>query len=171
MNFAQSLTSLDPLLVAANTGSPVEAAPLLPHMGITIGEYHLLLSAADAREVITPPPISRLPNTVAWLRGLTNVRGGLVPVVDLAAAFGTPHAPHLPLYLLISGHGDAVMGLLIDGLPHLLNVDTSRPVSSRPALPVLLEENTVAIYEHEGRRWIEPDLQRLFNTFARHVAL
>ena len=64
-----------------------------------------------------------MPNTVAWLRGLTNVRGSLVPVVDAAAALGVAHQSGVPPYLLIFGQGDTAMGMLIDGLPRLLSLN------------------------------------------------
>jgi len=42
------------------------------------------------REVIEYDTITSVPNTPAWIRGVVNVRGSVVPVVDLGVKFGLP---------------------------------------------------------------------------------
>jgi twitching motility protein PilI len=159
------------VISSADPATPVPVAlAALPRMGIRIGQLRLLLPADGAREVITPPPISRVPHTVPWLLGLANVRGGLVPVVDAAAALGETRRGEEPPYLLISGQGDGTLGLLIDGLPRLLNVDPAQQ-AERPAVSSLLEPNIVAAYRHDRGLWLDVDLERLFDTFARHATV
>ena len=64
----------------------------LPRMAVRVGELGLLLPWDGGREVLPAPAANRIPNTAAWLRGVANVRGALIPVVDLAVAFGVEHA-------------------------------------------------------------------------------
>jgi purine-binding chemotaxis protein CheW len=42
------------------------------------------------REIIQYPTVTRVPRTPAWVRGAINLRGSVVPVVDLAVKFGLP---------------------------------------------------------------------------------
>ena len=42
----------------------------------------------QAKEIIQYDTVTRVPKTPAWVRGVINLRGGVVPVVDLAARFG-----------------------------------------------------------------------------------
>jgi purine-binding chemotaxis protein CheW len=42
------------------------------------------------REIIQYPTVTRVPRTPAWVRGAINLRGTVVPVVDLAVKFGLP---------------------------------------------------------------------------------
>jgi purine-binding chemotaxis protein CheW len=44
-------------------------------------------------EVLEYQPISRVPSTVPAIRGAINVRGNVLPVVDLKAKFGLPACP------------------------------------------------------------------------------
>lgn len=143
----------------------------LQRMGVRIGSLNLLFPWDAGREVIPPPPVSRLPNTASWLQGLANVRGGLVPVVDAAAAFGVARESSLPTYLLIFGRGDTALGLLIDGLPRLIGVDPLSRLPDLPEGPALLEGGIAAAYDHAGQPWMEVDLDPLFDTLARHIAL
>ena len=52
-------------------------------LAVRIGNLHLLCAPDAGREVLTPPPASRLPHTPEWLLGVANVRGALVPRVRL----------------------------------------------------------------------------------------
>jgi purine-binding chemotaxis protein CheW len=42
------------------------------------------------REIIEHRPITRVPGAVAWAAGVINLRGKVIPVVDLAVRFGLP---------------------------------------------------------------------------------
>lgn len=44
----------------------------------------------QVREIIQYPTVTRVPRTPAWVRGAINLRGTVVPVVDLAVKFGLP---------------------------------------------------------------------------------
>jgi chemotaxis signal transduction protein len=159
---------------ASELASPSDsAAPdgqSLARMGVRIGSLGLLFPVEAGREVMPPPPVSRVPNTVSWLRGLANVRGGLVPVVDSCAAFGVRRDAGAP-YLQIFGRGESAMGLLIDGLPRLFSVEISHRLTELPAVPALLEGSVLAAYDHDHQLWMDVDIQSLLDTFARHTAL
>src|SRR5262245_64454713 len=98
---------------AADSGE----ADAAERLAFRIGPVGLLCASDAGREVALPPPVTRLPNLPAWIRGLTNVRGTLIPVVDLAVAFGVERETALQGYLLVMGAGDDALGLLVDGLP------------------------------------------------------
>jgi purine-binding chemotaxis protein CheW len=54
-------------------------------------EYALTLR--EVREVIPYESVTRVPGVPSPIRGVTNVRGSVVPVVDLAVRFRLPEAP------------------------------------------------------------------------------
>lgn len=159
------------------TGSDVPTAPVadeapagLQRMAVRVGELALLVPWDGGREVISAPPPARIPHTAAWFRGIANVRGALVPVVDLAAALGVSHAA-VPAYLLICGEGDEAMGLLIDGLPRVLDVEVTNRIPDRPALSVPLDECVTDVYQQDGRAWLDLDLASLFESLAGRIAV
>lgn len=140
-------------------------------MCFRVGHLGLLAPPNDGREVITPPPVSRVPNTASWMRGLANIRGELVPVVDAAAALGVTRQTGARTYLLIFGQGENTIGLLIDGLPRLLHLSATGQLPEPPGMPRLLADSVMAAYEHTDRVWLDVDLDVLFDTLARHIAL
>lgn len=57
-------------------------------LAFDIGDGHYLAPRADVREVMEPPPVTRVPGAKPWLSGVANVRGDLLPVVDLGRLLG-----------------------------------------------------------------------------------
>src|SRR5258708_24002557 len=54
-------------------------------LALQVGEQGWLVDLADAGEVIHVPPITAVPLTRAWFKGVTNIRGNLYSVVDFPA--------------------------------------------------------------------------------------
>ncbi len=56
---------------------------------LTAGEEYAI-SIVKVREIIEYEAVTTVPKTPIWIRGVTNLRGKVVPVVDLAVKFGLP---------------------------------------------------------------------------------
>lgn len=54
-------------------------------VAVRAGDDRWLIAREEVREVMEFPPTTRVPGARGWVRGITNVRGRLVPVVDLLA--------------------------------------------------------------------------------------
>jgi purine-binding chemotaxis protein CheW len=53
----------------------------------TAGEEYAV-NIGKVKEIVKYEAVTTVPNTPAWVRGVTNLRGTVVPVVDLAVKFG-----------------------------------------------------------------------------------
>ena len=56
---------------------------------ITAGEEYAV-SIVKVSEIVEYETVTTVPNTPPWVRGVTNLRGRVVPVIDLAVKFGLP---------------------------------------------------------------------------------
>ena len=139
-------------------------------LAIRIGNLRLLCAPDAGREVLTPPPVSRLPHTPEWLLGVANVRGALVPVVDLAMAFGLERIDARRAYLLISGAGDSTIGLLVDGLPVLQRFEAAERLSGVPPHPQMLTGHVYGAFESKSAIWIDVNIQGLLDTLGDLIA-
>ena len=72
---------------AARTGTNVQTNQL----GVMIGPNRWLINLQEAGEIVAVGAITKVPLTHSWFLGLTNIRGNLISVVDLAQFQG--HAP------------------------------------------------------------------------------
>ncbi|MGA8277767.1 MAG: chemotaxis protein CheW [Rhodanobacteraceae bacterium] len=61
----------------------VETGVVWRGIGFRIGTRHLLSSIAEVNEILSLPELTPVPGTRPWLLGIGNVRGNLLPVVDL----------------------------------------------------------------------------------------
>jgi len=146
--------------------------PILRRMGFRVGELGLLFPWDAGREIVVPPRVGHIPNTAPWFAGLANVRGGLVPVVDTAVAFSVARQAGVPGYLFIFDDGEDTLGLLIDGLPRVIDLKASERLASLPLLPSLLEGGVVlAAYDHADRVWLDLNLDGLSEALGQGIPL
>ncbi len=71
----------------ANSGARVN------QLGVMIGAERYLLDLTQAGEIVTVPPVTAVPLTQPWYLGLSNIRGNLVGVIDLARYLGLGDTP------------------------------------------------------------------------------
>ncbi|MGE4441844.1 MAG: chemotaxis protein CheW [Desulfomicrobium sp.] len=63
---------------------------ILQYLTFALGEEVFALETGFVREVIELVPVTRIPKTPPFLRGVINLRGHAVPVVDLRVKFDMP---------------------------------------------------------------------------------
>jgi len=68
---------------AAGLPEQIEAPGLWRGIGFRVGARYLVSSINEVNEILTLPPLTIVPGTRPWLLGVANVRGNLVPVIDL----------------------------------------------------------------------------------------
>jgi twitching motility protein PilI len=98
-------------------GAPeqIDAPGLWRGIGFRIGERHFVSSIAEVNEILTLPTLTPVPGAKSWLLGIANVRGNLVPVIDLRDFIGGGRSPSADStrVLVVRQHGGSV-GLLVD---------------------------------------------------------
>jgi chemotaxis signal transduction protein len=133
-------------------------------LAFRVGPVGLLCASDAGREVVLPPPVTRLPHLPVWMLGLTNVRGTLLPVVDLAAAYGVEREAALRRYLLVMGTAEDPLGLLVDGLPVIARFEAEERMRGVPPHPERLAGHVAGGYERDGVVWLDVDARGLFAT-------
>jgi twitching motility protein PilI len=68
---------------AAGLPEQIEAPGLWRGIGFRVGARYLVSSINEVNEILTQPSLTIVPGTRPWLLGVANVRGNLVPVIDL----------------------------------------------------------------------------------------
>jgi purine-binding chemotaxis protein CheW len=58
-----------------------------------LGDELFAINVAQVREVLELPLITKVPTAPDYMRGVVNVRGKAIPVVDLRLKFGLPSTP------------------------------------------------------------------------------
>ena len=91
----------------------------------------------SVREIRGWTPATALPHAPAYVRGVINLRGSVLPIVDLAAAprlsrRPTPSARHVIIVVQV---GAQIVGLLVDAVSDILTLTTDERSSRRRTSP------------------------------------
>ena len=127
-------------------------------LGVQVDDEAWLVDLREAGEVIPVPPITLLPLTRPWFKGLTNIRGNLYSVVDFPAFLQRrPVVPGDQARLLLLGERFRLgAALLIDRSLGLRN--PTQLERRKGALPAWARAQYA---DAEGRLWKELDLSQL----------
>ena len=130
-------------------------------LALQVGEEGWLIDLADAGEVIPVPPITSVPLTRPWFKGVANIRGNLYSVVDFPAFLGggAVTVSEQSRLLLVGERFRMASALLVDRSLGLRNPEqlTPRQGSGNGARPWLKAEFS----DEEGRAWKELDVAQL----------
>jgi purine-binding chemotaxis protein CheW len=88
-----------------------------------IGEQEFCVDIMAVREIRGWSPVTPLPHSPDYVRGVINLRGAVLPVLDLSARLGLgavePTARHV---IIVARIGDRTVGMLVDAVSDILTV-------------------------------------------------
>jgi twitching motility protein PilI len=112
------LRELDRRARAAAQGGSDATASGAEWVGIAfrLGGEAFLLAREETREVMGyPAVVTRVPGAKNWIRGLSNVRGQLLPVIDVRAFLGSGGTTvSRATRVLVANHREIPAGLVVD---------------------------------------------------------
>jgi len=137
------------------------------------GESYLI-AREEVREVLgVPTPLTRVPGARAWILGLANVRGQLLPIIDLRQFLGggaTPSSRNTRI--VVANHRDVPAGLLVDEVLGFRRFADQDFGADRPTTIVPCTRYLAGSFRQEGEAWPVLDLRALLEdpTFINGAA-
>ncbi|AIG03563.1 type IV pili signal transduction protein/twitching mobility protein [Pseudomonas fluorescens] len=120
-------------LLAADLPSQETRSHSWSGIGFRLGEHWYVAPMGEVAEVLHEPRCTLMPGVKPWVRGVANLRGRLLPVINLCGFFGYElSTARKQRRVLVIEHEDTFVGLLVDevvGLQHFAQ-DLLRPVAS-----------------------------------------
>lgn len=117
------LTELEARAIAHAVPLPSqeEAQERWTGVGFSLDGVHYVTPLSEVAEILTLPALTRVPGAKSWVRGIANVRGMLLPVMDLHGYFGRSARPSKRQRVLVMNHAGVFSGVVVDdvlGLQH-----------------------------------------------------
>lgn len=82
------------------------------------------INVFKVREVIKCPPLTQMPHAHPAVRGISNIRGVTIPVMDLAAAVGLPPSEEpQERFVIVAEYNRTVLGFLVDTVDRIVNLN------------------------------------------------
>ena len=134
-------------LLAADLPSQPTRQDSWSGIGFRLGEAWYVAPMGEVSEVLHEPRFTQLPGVKPWVKGVANLRGRLLPMMDLCAFFSDKELGHelsaarKQRRVLVVEHHDVFAGLMVDevfGLQHFAQ-DSLQPVDnvSGPIAPFI----------------------------------
>ena len=118
-----------------------------------LGDNLFAVDIMRIKEIVLPQKLSSLPGTSCILEGVINLRGAVIPVMDMRKRFGMPDAPEGKTgKLLIVSLARQLLALVVDNVMEVITVqakeikpplDTAEGIGMEHLLGVCLSDNRV----------------------------
>lgn len=102
------------------------------YLTFTLGQEEYGVEILKVQEIKGALAITPIPNTPEHIKGVMNLRGTIIPVVDLRRKFGLQAGEaNAFTVIIVVKVGPKVMGLIVDGVSDVLNI----PITDIQATP------------------------------------
>jgi purine-binding chemotaxis protein CheW len=117
------------------TAATKEAVEQQQYLTFLLANEECAISILKVREIIEYETVTTVPKMAPWVRGVINLRGTVVPVVDLAAKFNMEPKPIgkttcIVIVETLFENQETIVGLIVDAVSQVmeLSVEDIRPV-------------------------------------------
>jgi purine-binding chemotaxis protein CheW len=138
------------------------------YLTFRLGEEMFALDVSQVREILDVTTITKVPRSPAFMRGVINVRGSVVPVVDLSLKFGMEKIERTLdtriVVMEISLDGEiTVIGALADAVHNVMEMETSQ-IEAAPKIGAKWNTEFIrGIGKHDDEFIIILDVDRIFS--------
>jgi purine-binding chemotaxis protein CheW len=99
-----------------------------------VGTQDFCVDVMSVREIRGWTPATALPQSPSYMRGVINLRGAVLPIVDLAARLGFPMSePTARHVIIVTQMQQHVVGLLVDAVSDILTI-TDETIQQTPEI-------------------------------------
>jgi purine-binding chemotaxis protein CheW len=152
--------------------SPGSDLDLSQHLGdadeiltFTLGAEEYGVDILKVQEIRGYDAVTRLPDSPAWIKGVINLRGIIVPVVDLRIKFKLGEASYDAFtVMIILNVGGRVVGIVVDSVSDVTQLDADH-IRPAPELGLAVDTRFInGIGSLDGRMLILLDIERMMTS-------
>ncbi|SEA75637.1 chemotaxis protein CheW [Rubrimonas cliftonensis] len=150
-----------------------DVSPNMPKelVAFRIGAQEYCIDIMAVREIRGWTPATTLPHAPHFVQGVINLRGAVLPIVDLSSRLGLgeaePTARHVTIVTQI---GEQVMGLLVDAVSDILNITADQLLPTPEVASETTRQFVKGVFALEGRMISLIELDQVLPSFDREAA-
>jgi purine-binding chemotaxis protein CheW len=108
------------------------------HVVFKVGKSEYALPASDVLQMESYTSATPVPGSKPWVAGIIQVRGRIVPVVDVRMRFGLPPQDRtVDSRVVVATHGERAVALLVDAAREVLKLE---PEKMQPPPQIVAQE-------------------------------
>jgi purine-binding chemotaxis protein CheW len=113
-------------------GNGQEEENITQLVGFIVGEEEYAIPILNIQEIIKPIEYTRVPSTPSYVLGAFNLRGNVIPLIDLRMKFNLPSQnQNAETRYIVMKDGDNIAGFVIDKLTEAIRL-TDRQIEPAP---------------------------------------
>jgi purine-binding chemotaxis protein CheW len=149
--------------------SAAEAAASTQYLTFKLGDETFALDVAEVREILDFTTVTKVPRTPSFMRGVINLRGSVVPVMDLRLKFGMSATQQTVdsciIVVEMTMEGDSiVIGVLADAVQEVIDLEPEQ-IEPPPRIGTKLNtEFILGMGKHNGAFMMILDVNRIFES-------
>ncbi len=149
-------------LYAADLPAQSESDAFWRGVGFMLAGRRFVAPMDHVSEILTVPRYTQVPGVKYWVGGVANLRGRLLPLIELAGFFGeTSQGTSRSKRVLVIALGDRLDGLIVDGVLGMQHFSSQDYRSGLGSVPENLAPFVDGCYEKDGERWPVFDFYKL----------
>jgi len=144
--------------------SDTSQSQLLQLVSFHIEEEEFAVDILNIQGINRMMNITRVPNTPAFVEGIINLRGQVIPVVNLRKRLGfPPKEPDKATRIIVVEIGKRIIGFIVDSVNEVLRINSSITEPPPPMVAGVDSEYITAVGKLEDRLLILLDLQKVLS--------
>lgn len=131
----------------------------------TLGDEEYGIDILKVQEIRGYDQVTRIANTPSFIKGVTNLRGVIVPIVDLRVKFSQGDVDYNDnTVVIVLNLGQRVVGIVVDGVSDVLSL-TADQIRPAPEFAVTLStEYLTGLGALDDRMLILVNIEKLLNS-------
>lgn len=127
-----------------------------------VGEEEFGVDILKVQEIIRMMPITKVPNSPIFVEGVINLRGKVIPVIDMRKRFGMPVTGHNnETRIEVMDLQGQIVGFVVDAVREVLRIKESTVEPPPPVVAGIGSEFMKGVGKLEDRLLILLDLDKL----------
>jgi len=149
--------------------SAIETEASTQYLTFKLEEEIFALDVAEVREILDFTTVTKIPQTPAFMRGVINLRGSVVPVMDLRQKFGMSATEKTVNSCIIvtemtMGAENVVIGVLADAVQEVIDMEPEQ-IEPAPHIGAKLNMDFIlGMGKHNGTFMMILDIDRIFES-------
>jgi len=132
-------------------------------VSFTLGEEEYAVDILKVREIIRVPNITRVPRAPEFVEGVINLRGKVIPVIDLRKRFGLSAGDYTKGTRIIVLELERTIGMVVDGVSQVLRLGAESVEPPPPIVSGISSEYLKGVGKVDDRLIILLDVDKILD--------
>ncbi len=144
---------------------------LIQLVSFNLAQEEYGVDVLKVREIIRMPTITRVPNTPAYVEGVINLRGKVIPIIAMRKRFSLAEADYdKQTRIMVMDVGGELMGFIVDAVSEVIRISSSEIQPSPAVVSSSIDQECIAgVINQAERLLVLLELEKMFTQDERRL--